>query len=621
MIEQDPQASQMGLNEPDPSLLAPNPSGLDLKEKVETMIGFFNSEFDLGINEHGDLSSEPTSEQLDALRDWHEDTTDDGNIMPDMDTFTAKAVLARALMPQVNEQGEIQYLFGRGAGIELSVQGQVAGRHKRTDDVPYRSHSDFEIYGVEADNYDYIDHSDRFRAVFGGQEIYPVGKTKGLADLPETCLHDTAETVNFGGIEFLVPSLELQFTEKVKSANESKETELRGITDAEVLAQTYDIEGDMVHAAIDDFVVTPAENRLSPPEQEATDLSTIIRRKLNDAKQKAMADNPAADIAALTEVLANDFPLQQFAINKGIPNLDELIDSDTLELLPDTESRLREIIIGVQSSQIQELRTLHVKADEILESSQSEYTEHPEHWSYRSYFVDPETTAMYREADGFPPVDPDDYRKWLANLDPNELRELEEERQYRHGQEKLLETVHERLVGEVPELYEARLPDNLAERMGDMDYALGFNQSSATTIEEATEYLKQHHGIDFTMYDLWHRFLIYDEDMPEDMLGQDNPRGIAGAIDAGYTQDPSIGRFVTAFPEAQQVATSEEPLYYRMGYSYGKLLPDDAINYDPDKSEEDRKSVSPKYIAGFIDNEGKFWTNNNFGLSEELNFS
>ena len=48
------------------------------------------------------------------------------------------------------------YLFGKGVGVELALRGTVVGREKNPIVFPYRSHSDFEIYGTEQTNVLYI---------------------------------------------------------------------------------------------------------------------------------------------------------------------------------------------------------------------------------------------------------------------------------------------------------------------------------------------------------------------------------------------------------------------------------------------------------------------------------
>lgn len=353
----------------DPSLIAPNPTRIELGERVESVVGYFNTEFGLDIDTHGVLNTEPSQEQLSALKEWHESTSGDSIIMPDFDTFTAKMILAKALMPQIDEQGQVQYLFGKGAGAELALQGEVAGRVKRLEAVPYRTHSDFEIYAAETDSYSAIKHSERFTAVFGAQEIYPVGKTKGLSGLPKDLLHETAETVDFGGVSFLVPSLELQFVDKFEKANESVERRLREKTDAEWLASSYELDTELVHSTIDAYVIAPELAKLQPPEEETLRTHDLLVRKVAEAKRRIKGDNPQASDTDVNSALAGDFMLTNLARNKGIENVGELIDTSTGGLKEDITSVLVSLEQTRQAKIVEALQAKHQAVDETLKQS------------------------------------------------------------------------------------------------------------------------------------------------------------------------------------------------------------------------------------------------------------
>lgn len=353
----------------DPTLVAPNPAEQEVGEKVRNVIGYFNTEFGLDVDNEGVMNTEPTQEQLSALKEWHEATSKDGIIMPDFDTFTAKMVLAKALMPQVDEEGRVQYLFGKGAGAELAMQGQVQGRAKRQETVPYRTHSDFEIYAAETDNYTAIKHSGRFTAVFGAQEIYPVSKTKGLSDLPPDLLHSTAETVNFGGVSFLVPDLELQFVDKFEKANESKERELRGKTDAEWLAATYDLDVEKIHVVLDTYVISPELSKLQPPEEEANRTHDLLVRKVAEAKRRIRDDSPQAIEADIISALGSDFMLANAARNRGVGNIGELIDTSTGELKEGSMFSIVGLEQTRQAKIAEALQAKHQAIDETLQQA------------------------------------------------------------------------------------------------------------------------------------------------------------------------------------------------------------------------------------------------------------
>ncbi len=345
--------------------LAPSPTDIELGEKVQTLVGFFRDEFGLGITDKGELDTEPTSEQLASLKDWHESTRQDGIDMPDFDTFTAKMILARALMPQIGSSGRIQYLFGKGAGIELALQGVVQGREKRLDSTPYRTHSDFEIYAASTDQYESIEHSDRFTAVFGSQEIYPVTATKGLKDLPQDLLHETAETVSFGGVDFLVPSLEVQFVDKFEKANEDVERRLREKTDAEWLVSAYELDGGKVHALIDNYVITPQIAKFSTPEEQAEKNLAGLTRQIAGAKRRYKDDNPQASESEVNTAVNSDFFVSSHSKNMGIEDISELIDPNTGELVQGSPELL---LIRERNRQAKAKEILNIKHQQVDET-------------------------------------------------------------------------------------------------------------------------------------------------------------------------------------------------------------------------------------------------------------
>lgn len=356
----------------DPSLTAGNNlSNPELGEKVGQVIDYFNNEFGLAIDGSGHLEAEPTTEQLAQLKGWHEATSQDGIIMPDMDTFTAKMVLANALMPQRDESGNITYLFGKGAGAELALQGEVDGRSKKVAEVPYRTHSDFEIYGVTTDSYDAIPNSHRFTAVFGSQEIYPVNQTKGLHELPPDYLHETAEVVNYGGVDFLVPRLELQFVDKFEKANETVERNLREKTDAEWLATTYEMDADLVHATIDSYVIAPELAKFKEPAEVAERNAATLERKLAQTKQRLTEDMPQAGDKELGLAAGKDFMLTQFGKNIGVADMMALVDGETGQLVNNSVQLLNEAETQRQAAIVSALNAKHGQVDAILQAAQA----------------------------------------------------------------------------------------------------------------------------------------------------------------------------------------------------------------------------------------------------------
>lgn len=351
----------------DPTLVAPIPTGVELGEKVKSVIGFFNEEFGLNINGDAVLDSDPTPEQLAALHNWHKDTCMENGIdMPDFDTFTAKVILAKALMPQVDKYGEVQYLFGKGVGVELALQGEVKGRAKQHSDVPIRTHSDFEIYGAATDKYDSIEHSDRFRAVFGNAEIYPVTDTKGLHSMPKDLLHRTSETVDFGGVSFLVPNLELQFIDKFEKGNEELERELRTKTDAEWLASTYKLDGPKIHSAIDHFVIKPEIAKFQAPEDVAKNNLPVLLRKIDGSKRIVKEDSPDMNDADLESAVSENIFVKQYCKNNGIANVSEIIDIVNGTARESAVASLTEAESNRQAKITKELNAKHQEVNEVL---------------------------------------------------------------------------------------------------------------------------------------------------------------------------------------------------------------------------------------------------------------
>ena len=149
---------------------------------------------------------------IDKLKQYNESTTIDGIIMPTIEDFDNKVRLAISLWPQINENEEISYLFGKGVGVELALRGKVLGREKNNHNFPYRSHSDFEIY--DSIGYERIPESGNFIHVLGAQEIYPKTATKGLHGLDESLMDSTYDVVSYQGGTYLVTCLEILFLDK-----------------------------------------------------------------------------------------------------------------------------------------------------------------------------------------------------------------------------------------------------------------------------------------------------------------------------------------------------------------------------------------------------------------------
>lgn len=233
--------------------------------------------------------------------------------------------------------------------------------------------------------------------------------------------------------------------------------------------------------------------------------------------------------------------------------------------------------------------------------------------TFESFAIDPKGTNFYREMDGSKPVNEAEFRDWFNQLPPERQAVLNNERirleAWNTSVEKGSEQAHEKLIALVPELYEAKLPEWLAEKLPPgTEYALGFNQSSASSIDDAEEYLEECNGVDVDGYNYAHRFRMFDASMSE-YLGQ-NDTPIGHQIEQGNFGDPSIGRFVAVFPRVDTTIKSDLSIA-RAATEDERVLPAD-FETEYTVGDKSKRSVSTKYIAGFIDDEGNFWTNNNF---------
>ncbi len=192
------------------------------------------------------------------------------------------------------------------------------------------------------------------------------------------------------------------------------------------------------------------------------------------------------------------------------------------------------------------------------------------------------------------------YREWLDSLDENTRLIINE----RKRAEARHDVIRDEILRLSPLLLEGKLPADQVKQLGCEKYVLGVNQSQAFSFEEARDYVKEENGIGLGIYSLDQRFLLLDENST--IADADYTERI---IVGGYYQNSDIGRFIIAIP---------------MGGREQYSAPQDAIgeadtieDFTQPTSEAGGRSVSPKYIAGFIDDRGKYHENKNFGLSSE----
>jgi hypothetical protein len=244
--------------------------------------------------------------------------------------------------------------------------------------------------------------------------------------------------------------------------------------------------------------------------------------------------------------------------------------------------------------------------------------ETPEHRQAReanelaSYYIDPVGSAKAHEIDGMEPVDESALQTWLAGLSYEDRQRLEETRQAVQEGREHMAAVHAKLEATVPELYDARLPRELEERLDGSQYALGFNQSMDVAAQEAARHLGEFRGVDMAGYNNHHvhRFLMADQATAST---EDGREGVVEAVDGGYYRNSRIGRYVVAFPVAE--VQPGESLATTASDNHDVLPDDFHVTWDrPDGFAG--KSVSAKYVAGFIDGEGQFWENQGFARDD-----
>lgn len=229
------------------------------------------------------------------------------------------------------------------------------------------------------------------------------------------------------------------------------------------------------------------------------------------------------------------------------------------------------------------------------------------------YFLQPEEIDFYRVGDGLPPIDPSRVDAWFRALTPAEQANLIKQRQEiaenNERNTKLNGSIHERLTTNTPELYEGSLPPGLVEHLEGKRFAVGFNQSGASDIKEARAYLKEAKGIDVTGFNIMQRFSLMDNEMG---VHEGDAAGTNRVVEAGYFGIPVMGRFVVAFPIEHPFEGSDQEQPAHVINNHDEVLPEDFYTYRQSADGTRLTSVSPKYLAGYIDDEGSFWKNTNF---------
>ena len=235
------------------------------------------------LSENG-IDFENRTVDVEKLAAYHQASKQGSVDMPDKQTMITKVFAALILFPQKEANGEINYLFGKGIGVEIALLGNCPGREASNAEFEPRSHSDFEIYDVKDDSV--FDKYPGFHRVFGGQEYYPEDQTKGLKQIPAGYLDQTHQVVDFYGIEVLVPALEVLYVDKMLKKESTPRPE--GY-DAELLAKKYKLNPELCKKLYVDHRGKIEKERIKA---SVPDFETLIG-KINAFVKDAIENNRA----------------------------------------------------------------------------------------------------------------------------------------------------------------------------------------------------------------------------------------------------------------------------------------------------------------------------------------
>ena len=387
----------MSLEKPtiNPAEFQPQPEAQQEKprkdvEAVKEAQSFFRS-LGLTVENDGLVTKEPTDEQLARLCEWHAQTRDGGIDMPTEKDFYEKVLLAISLWRQL-EGEKTNYLLGKGTGVEVALRGNIAGRTKRPIEFSYRSHSDFELYGVDyeaGENGANIGsksvYAEPFVKVFGNQEYFPVTKTKGLKNIPPTLLHETAEVVDFGGVSARVPQLELLFLDKYMSRESTPRPEGH---DAELLAKQYVLDRSRVHQYLDQLVIEPAiaeiQSKTARDYQSQVD---GIKRNLSSVKKEFEEDgiDPASQdliaklnerIQSMIDIWGTEKPISSSGIRLNLWETltPEQIDAEGNIIDQGFLQRLQDKVKQMETSATERYQRKHQELDNLFDGIEKEFT-------------------------------------------------------------------------------------------------------------------------------------------------------------------------------------------------------------------------------------------------------
>lgn len=235
-----------------------------------------------------------------------------GILMPTLDSFYERTNLAIKTQPQ---EGKYFFLPGKGWGAEIAIRGQIVGRKKHSQylhTIPYRSHSDFEMYAVP-ENFSYTED---FKDLFGPQEIYKETQSKmfgrvgnNTSPIPKRYLKETSEITNLNGVNIKTLNLEFLFADKLISEHyefNKPNNHGRDISDSACIALLYDLNINKVKTIINDFYIQPQRETISA--QISSDSirkrAQILLKKINSQKELNSDDRYIPSIISYTQAFS-----------------------------------------------------------------------------------------------------------------------------------------------------------------------------------------------------------------------------------------------------------------------------------------------------------------------------
>ena len=227
------------------------------------------------------LNKELEDLDIEELRLWNIDSSIDGVLMPDYDSFVDKILVISKLCNQ-KDNNKINYLFGMGLGIELALQGNVIGRRKNNNCYPYRKHNEIYLYDVDKNNnYFYNSESPLFK-VFNCL-VYDKTSTTILNNMPVDLMDNNYDMVMIHNHKILIPCLEILFLDSYLSGGMDKRVEG---ADYELLIREYELDVNKVISYLENYYINYLiDNSDSRYDNLALEQISAIERILNTGKR------------------------------------------------------------------------------------------------------------------------------------------------------------------------------------------------------------------------------------------------------------------------------------------------------------------------------------------------